>query len=216
MTTFSQTLWSEIAPIRKAIDDLPFVRQLADGSLARERFDYYMGQDALYLADYARALAACAAQSTTSDDLVFWAGAARDCIIVERQLHDSHVDHTRLERSATCTAYVSYLNALAAGGSYPVLAAGLLPCFWIYEDVGNDLLAAAGDLEKHPYGDWIATYADEQFAEDTRAARAIVDRLAEENSESVRARMLEAFRHASRFEWMFWDAPDRMETWPIG
>lgn len=63
--TFSDDLWQAIAPIREAIDALPLVIGLRDGSLDTERFGYYMTQDALYLADYGRALAACAAQSPT-------------------------------------------------------------------------------------------------------------------------------------------------------
>lgn len=215
--TFSNILWADIAQIRGAIDELPFVRELAAGTLERDRFDYYMAQDALYLFDYGRALAACASQSDTSDDLVFWATAARESIIVERALHESHVaDLTAASPAPTCTAYTSYLRSLASGGCYPVLAAGLLPCFWIYKDVGDRLLEAAGDLTGHPYADWVSTYADEEFAESTRQAIAIIDRIAEENSEQVRTRMREAFRHASQFEWMFWDAAHRMESWPIG
>ncbi|WP_168583148.1 TenA family protein [Gephyromycinifex aptenodytis] len=215
--TFSDNLWADIAQIRAAIDDLPFVRELAAGTLERDRFDYYMAQDALYLFDYGRALAACASQSNCSDDLVFWATAARESIIVERALHESHVgDLSAASPSPTCTAYTSYLRSLATSGCYPVLAAGVLPCFWIYKDVGDRLLETAGDLSDHPYADWISTYADEEFAASTRTAIAIIDRLAQENSEQVRTRMREAFRQASQFEWMFWDAAHRMQAWPVG
>ena len=50
--TFSDDLWQAIAPIREAIDALPLLTGLRDGSLDTERFGYYMTQDALYLADY--------------------------------------------------------------------------------------------------------------------------------------------------------------------
>ena len=55
--SFTEDLWRRIEPIRAAIDELPFIRALADGSLPRERFEYYLGQDALCLGQYARALA---------------------------------------------------------------------------------------------------------------------------------------------------------------
>ncbi|GMA38189.1 TenA family protein [Mobilicoccus caccae] len=216
MTSFTQTAWTHIEGIRAGIDALPFVTELADGTLDRARFDHYMAQDALYLFEYGRTLAACATQSSTSDDLIFWAAAARETIVVERVLHEAHVgDMTATEPSPTCVAYTGFLSSLVAGGCYPVLAAGVLPCFWIYKDVGDRLLEAAGDLEQHAYGDWIATYADEDFAESTRQAIAIVDRLADESSPQVRERMLAAFGRAAQFEWMFWDAAHRRETWPI-
>lgn len=213
---FSEHAWQTIAAVRSGIEDLPFVRDLAGGTLDRAKFDYYMTQDALYLAEYARALAACAAQSTTGEDLVFWAESARDCIVVERALHDSHVgDVSDREASPTCVAYTGHLHSLVSAGCYPALAAGVLPCFWIYEDVGRALVASAGDLSVHPYGDWIATYVDESFAQATRTAIGTVDRLAAGSSAEVRQRMLTAFERAARFEYLFWDAAERLESWPI-
>lgn len=216
--TFSDDLWARIEPIRTAIDELPFVMGLRDGTLDSEKFAYYMAQDALYLADYGRALAACAAQTLDPDELVFWAQASRETIVVERELHASHVQlgvGELGEPSPTCTGYTSYLMNLASQGCYPVLAAGVLPCFWIYDDVGTRMKDALGDLSQHPYGDWIGAYGDPEFAASARTAREIVDTLAAAATDGVRERMATAFVTASRYEWMFWDAAWRQETWPV-
>lgn len=218
--TFTDDAWTATADIRARIEALPFLAQLRDGSLDAETFGFYMTQDALYLAGYARALAAAGAQSGSSEELVFFAEAARDCIVVERELHDSRVtDSQGAAMSPTCAAYTSYLLSLAADGSYPVLVAGVLPCFWIYEDVGTRLKAevsAAGGLEAHPYGDWIDTYGDPDFAEQTRRAKEIADAAARRSGDDVRARMLAAFTRACQYEWMFWESAQRHEAWPVG
>ncbi len=216
-TTFSTGLWQRIEPIRAAIDALPFLTSLEDGTLDRERFRYYMGQDARYLFSYGKALAAAAAQADTSEDVLFWATAARTTFVVERELHAAHVDELDgVEASPTCLGYTTYLQALAGDGSYPVLAAGILPCFWIYQDVGDNVLRRLGDkLTGHPYQDWISAYADPEFAQATAGAIGIVDRLAAQAGAQVRDRMTRAFVTASRYEWMFWDAAHRMEAWPI-
>ena len=214
--TFTEHAWESTSEIRKAIDNHPFVVGLGDGTLDADRFGYYMAQDVLYLADYARSLALCGSQASGADEVLFWATCAVGAISVERELHAGFVeDFTTIPRSPTCTAYTSYLSALGGTGSYPVLCAGLLPCFWIYLDVGSRLLTHAGDLAKHPYGSWIATYADPAFAESTRRAREIVDRTAERVSDAEQARMLDAFLTCSRYEWMFWDAAWRVEAWPV-
>jgi thiaminase len=96
-----------------------------------------------------------------------------------------------------------------------VLVAGVLPCFWIYDDVGRRLRERVGDLTGHPYGDWIATYGDPAFAASTRAARAVLDRVAEGQGAGTLDRMREAFTTAARYEWMFWDAAWRGESWPV-
>jgi thiaminase (transcriptional activator TenA) len=208
--SFANEAWTATADIRKAIDELPFLTELFDGSLSGERFTYYLAQDAHYLADYARALASTAAKAPTADEVAFFAKAAHESIVVERQLHETHVEHIEQWRpSPTCRAYTSYLLSL---DDYAVQVAAVLPCFWIYQDVGARLHAEAGDLTKHPYGDWIGTYGDPAFAEATEQARAIADRAA---TPDVLDRMHEAFATASRYEWMFWDAAYRLEDWPV-
>ena len=56
MTQFSEAAWQRTARLRQAIDELPFNTELAAGKLSRERFQGYIIQDALYLAQYARIL----------------------------------------------------------------------------------------------------------------------------------------------------------------
>ena len=214
--SFSQDAWEAVAPIRKAIGGLPFLTGMEDGTLRRESFDYYMAQDAHYLVDYGRVLAAAASQTSDTGELVFWARSAYTAVTVERELHAAHVaDFAAIPRSPTCTAYTSYLFSLAAAGCYPALAAGILPCFWIYEDVGSRLKDRVGDLPGHPYADWISTYGDPEFAAATEQARQIVDRLAGQADPGTVERMHEAFATASRYEWMFWDAAWRQESWPL-
>lgn len=213
---FSTEAWERTAPVRAAIDALPFLRRLEDGTLPRETFTHYLAQDAHYLAEYARALAACATTAPTTEDLAFWSTAASGTVLVERQLHETHVaDITAVEPSPTCTAYTSFLLALAATGSHHRLAAGVLPCFWIYQDVGSRLRDRVGDLAGHPYEDWIGTYGDPAFAESTATATAIVDRLAAGADPETVAQMHAAFARSAQYEWMFWDAADRHEQWPV-
>lgn len=211
---FSHMAWAATTQIRAAIDTHPFLKCLRDGSLPVSTFRDYLTQDAHYLLAYSRALAMCAAQATHTDEISFWASSARDAIIVERTLHEGRVlDLDAAPPSPTCTAYTSFLLSTAVRGSYPVLAAALLPCFWIYEDVGRRLKDSV-DLPGHPYADWISTYGDPQFALAVERVKQIVDQLASTSAEAVRAEMHGAFLMAARYEWMFWDSAWRSETWP--
>ncbi|WP_262927687.1 hypothetical protein [Microbacterium sp. NIBRBAC000506063] len=81
--------WEGIAGIRTDIDALPFIRGLADGTLAEEPFRFYLAQDALYLRDYARVLAAAARLAPTSAEQAFWAQSAHGAIAGELELHAS-------------------------------------------------------------------------------------------------------------------------------
>src|SRR5690606_12996815 len=65
--TFTDEAWERAAAIRAAVDELPFLRELEAGTLPREVFTGYLAQDALYLAEYGRSLAACAVQAPRPD-----------------------------------------------------------------------------------------------------------------------------------------------------
>ena len=89
--SFSESVWAETGPILQAIHGLPFLAELSDGSLGAERFRFYMMQDALYLEDYAKALASIAVQAHDGDTAVHFAGYAQNALMVERTLHEGQV-----------------------------------------------------------------------------------------------------------------------------
>ena len=219
--TFAQEAWQRIAPLYGAILDLPFNRELAAGTLSRERFTFYLLQDAHYLTYFARALAVTAARAPDSDALIQFAGSAREAVVVERALHEgffrqydiSAAEAAAAEPSPACAHYTHYLLATAYNAPYEVSVAALLPCFWIYWEVGKHLHETAA--ANNPYQAWIDTYADEAFAEGVKKVIVIGDQMAEAASPTVRDQMFRAFTRASQLEWMFWDSAYRLERWPV-
>lgn len=219
--TFTEAVWRRTAELRAAIDVLPFVRGLADGSLPADRFSYYLRQDAIYLGGYSRALARCSQLAAGSEQQQRWAASAHSALAVEAMLHRDWLAAAGLsvpddsEASPTTTGYLDHLSAVAGGGEYAELVAAVLPCFWVYADVGSRLQAAVAGRGGHPYRKWIDTYADEEFAAATAWAIGETDRCAAEAGPPLRARMAAAFERSVRYEWMFWDAAWRQERWPI-
>lgn len=218
---FSQEAWQRTVWLRQAIHDLPFNTELAAGTLSRERFQTYIIQDALYLGQYSRALALAAARAPEPAGLQAFAQSALGAVSVERALHERYladfgVDPAALagaEPSPDCLAYTSFLMAAAHGEPWEVLVAALLPCFWIYWDVGRSIAeTAAAD---NPYRAWIDTYADERFGEAVRTVIALCDHAAAATTAAMRGRMLAAFVRSSQYEWLFWDGAYRQRGWPV-
>jgi hydroxymethylpyrimidine kinase/phosphomethylpyrimidine kinase/thiamine-phosphate diphosphorylase len=217
--------WQRIAGIRRGIDELPFIRALADGSLEREPFLFYLAQDALYLRDYARVLAEAARLAPTSAEQAFWANSAHGAIVGELELHASWLTPSQgvsgatfaAEPTDTTTAYLDHLRSVAFGGDHRVLVAALLPCFWLYTDLGQRLHAGEfGDHARdprHPYACWLETYADPAFTEATRQAINVVTGAAATADAETRQRMLRAFEVSSAHELAFFAAP--MERHPV-
>lgn len=208
---FSGMLWADIEGIRRAIFDLPFIEALGDGSLERHQFAYYLAQDALYLSAYSRALARASALAGSDTEQRFWATAAHYCLDVEAELHRNWLGTEPVPPVGPVTkSYVDHLLAVSAQGSYAVLVAALLPCYWLYADVGSRLhseFLARTTGTAHPYAAWLETYADEDFAAATREAICITDAAARAGSAAERAAMRTAFAQSSQYELDFFDAP---------
>jgi thiaminase (transcriptional activator TenA) len=218
--SLSSELWSGITGIYAAILAHPFVTGLADGSLPRESFEFYVIQDALYLRKYARALAAVASRAPVTGETEMFARHAAGIVAVELSLHetllaDLDIDPRAADVAAeapTTLAYTSYLLA-ACGGSYGDGVGAVLPCYWIYWEVGKHLLERGSPDPR--YQRWIDTYAGEEFGADVREVIAVTDRLGLETGVDERARMHRHFKATSRYEWMFWDMGFRREAWPV-
>lgn len=223
MTRFTDHLWESVADTRAAIDDLEFLRRLGDGTLSLTDFAFYLEQDALYLAGYSKALSLVASKSPDPATAAFWANSAHTAAVVETGLHGGILSSIEpsgepIEHSPTCLGYVSFLTATAATEPYPVAAAGLLPCFWIYADTGARLATEAAEVlardAEHPYAQWVATYDGEEFQNSVRVARDLVDAAAEQATDAQREAMTRAFGLASTYELLFWDTALNRRPWP--
>jgi thiaminase/transcriptional activator TenA len=221
VTGFTAAMWEEIRPVYRAILDLPFNRELAAGTLSRERFTFYMVQDAHYLGAFARALATAAAKATTPETQTKLAKSAHDAIVVERSLHEGFFRDFGVTSEAfaatrpspTCAGYSDFLVATAYQHPFAVAIAALLPCFQIYYEVGKHLAAVAAT--PNPYQRWIDTYRDEAFGESVRQILAHTDEAFAGAAVPDRELMREAYLKAVRYEWMFWDSAYRLEAWPV-
>ena len=87
MPLFSERVWQHIAPLRAAIHALPFNTELAAGTLSQDRFQGYIIQDALYLAEYARVLAMAGARGPDAATMRTFAESALEAVAVEQILH---------------------------------------------------------------------------------------------------------------------------------
>jgi thiaminase/transcriptional activator TenA len=219
---FSREAWERNARSYETIRTMPFNMELSAGSLSEARFKHYITQDAHYLIGFGRALTLAAAKAPDPDRIVQFAKSAEGAIVVERALHGSFFAQYAITPQAfaatplspACHHYVSFLLSTAYAEPYEVLLGALLPCFWIYAEVGRDILARAAP--GNPYQAWIDTYAGEDFQTAVRTMIATTDEAAASASSMLHERMHAAFCRATQLEWIFWDSAYRLEQWPVG
>lgn len=203
----SELLWRSAEDVYSGILAHPFVRGLSDGSLRRDAFVRFVEQDYLYLQRYRSALAATAARARRAEDAELLASMAAEISSVELGLHEDvlremGVRAEEIEPSPTTIAYTSYLSSTACLGSFEESIAAILPCSWIYLEVGRTL--SEGPPSPDPlYRRWIDQYSSPEYREEVRRLIDAVDSIPA-GGDALDA-MRRAYRISAIYEYMFWD-----------
>ena len=211
----TERLWELTGQVWDDIMNLPFIRGLRAGTLPEEDFDFYLSQDAMYLNRYSRALATLSTLAPDADGQIGWAQSAAGCIAVEAELHRDWLakkgegDATRSPAapSPVTMAYTNFLVASTAVETYACGVAAVLPCFWLYAEIGQDLIA--DNHPEHLFKPWLDTYGDQDFLKEAEAAIQRVEQALEAAGEQERDRATEAYLNACIYEREFFDQADR-------
>lgn len=218
---WSTRLWTEIEPTFAAILDHPFLTGLSDGTLDTEVFAEYVAQDVHYLRDYARALAIVGAKAPTLAASAMFARHAAEVFDVELALHAALLPDLGLDPDAvgtvpvspTTRAYTSYLLATVYSGSFADGLAAILPCYWIYARVGAALVERGSPDRR--FQNWINSYGGDEFAATVAEVLELTDALGPTLTSADEAVARAHFVTTAQYEWMFFDAAYRRESWPV-
>jgi thiaminase (transcriptional activator TenA) len=212
-------LWAEAAGTYAAILKHPFLAGLTDGSLDPELFTHYVVQDAHYLRDFARTLIVVGSKAPTHAGVGMFARHAAGTAEVELALHESLLTELGIQNidampvAPTTLAYTSYLLATAYRGTFADGFAAVLPCYWIYAEVGAELVKRGSPDPR--YQRWIDTYADDEYQTIVAEVLALADNFGLTLCAADETRARAHFAITARYEWMFWDAAWRREVWPV-
>lgn len=215
---WSKKAWHAMLPVLERIVASPFIQELMSGKLDKEKFAFYIQQDALYLADYGKVLTGIASKLENPAHTASFIGFANDSIAVEKALHETFIHQIeakdRIQASPSCLLYTSYLMRQFANAPIEVAVAAVLPCFWIYKEVGDYILTHQ-TKESNPYQSWIDTYGGEDFAKAVKTAISITDELAKACTEKQQQTMLDSFVICSKMEYLFWESAYKQEKWSV-
>jgi thiaminase/transcriptional activator TenA len=212
--TFTDQLWRDIAPIYRKTLEHPYLKGLADGTLPRSRFDYYLTQDSHYLRAFAQALNVIASKAPREDWAITLSKHSVEALEVERALHKTLLGNkqaTAVEVAPSNYAYTSHLLAIAHRGTFAEGLAAVLPCYWIYWEVGKELKRLGSKNED--YQRWIDQYADPAYGKTVQQVLDMMNTEAARITDAERSRAARHFVISSRYEYMFWDAAWREERW---
>jgi thiaminase (transcriptional activator TenA) len=209
-----------VSSIMKKIHKCPFNLELKNGSLPKDKFIFYLVQDAIYLADFSRALAMTAVKLDDKQQMKQLIGFAQAAMLAERECHLKYIQaHSSeqlllVEPSPACFMYTNYLLKMASTATVEEAVASLLPCFYVYHEVGKQMALFCHNPH-HPYLDWITIYSSKEFESSVQAAIGTVNQLGANGSSLIKDKMLNAFIRSTKLEFLFWDSAYRKEQWLV-
>ena len=205
--------WSDVAfmaslPIIERMKTLPFNVELMQGTLSNEVFKDYLQQDIIYLANYGNEISALVDIIPEKSIKELFSRISLDAIHNERTLHEMLVE--RFDVNGTVPAidvigkYMLHTRRFVEFGDVGLSLAALLPCFWVYSELGRYMLTECV-REDNPYFEWIETYASDFMDECVRMISKQCDDLAKTYSAERRAEMFRAFIKSVEFEEAFFE-----------
>jgi len=215
--TFTEAVFKSpiVQEILQNTIDHPFNRELGSGQLEKSKFQFYLKQDSLYLLDFSRALAITAGRLSQPDHVRAFLRFSEGALVAERSLHQHYFELYGIQvdaaQSPSCFAYTNFLLATSLQKAASVSCAALLPCFWVYREVGKAIFSRSAT--NNHFQKWIDTYAGDEFDQVVTKASKITNEIAENAGAEAREQMNEAFILSCRLEWMFWDSAYRLEDW---
>lgn len=209
----SYRLHDAAAPIWEACLKHPFVTGIGDGTLAVEKFRYFMLQDYLYLFDYARVFALGVVKARDPRLMRTFAANVDAILGGEMEIHRTYMARLGITEEQVFAvkpaldnlSYTNYMLSVASTGGPAEIVASILACSWSYAEIGQALAGIPGAAEHPFYGEWIRGYASDSYAATNQSLIELMDALAAGASGEQLARLTDIFVNCSRYELGFWD-----------
>jgi thiaminase/transcriptional activator TenA len=209
----SQQLYESAKEIWDSYYTHPFVAEMAQGTLAKDKFRYYMIQDYLYLLKYAKVFALGVAKSDDEELMRKFSQSVHSILNGEMSIHKNYMKRLGItpeevkqaKMSLANDSYTAYMLQVAYEKGPLAILVAILSCAWSYQCIGAHNAKVPGALEHPFYGEWVQGYTSKEYVEETEDLIAWVDKLGENISQEEREGLKRIFVQCSRYEYEFWD-----------
>lgn len=209
---FSKELYLSTKEIWDSYYEHPFVKEIGENSLEKERFKFYIIQDYLYLLEYAKLFALGVIKSKNESDMKKFAKLTDGILNSEMGIHRVYMkklgiteeDISKIKPTLDNISYTSYMLSVSHCGDIKEIAVAALSCMWSYKMIGDKLKELYG-AEQDFYGDWIKTYSSSTYEELTNWNIELVEKYCANISEEEKEHLKTIFINCSIYEYKFWD-----------
>jgi thiaminase/transcriptional activator TenA len=168
---FTEELYESIKEKWDEMADVPFVAEMANGSLSTEKFKYYMLQDYAYLKEYIKILEMMYGMTDNAEFKSFF-----DQLIqaIRDEIDNVHIQNMRdlgitedeiknVKRAKAAVDYNEYVKGNLLRGGIAYGATSLLQCSWLYAYIGKKMTEEKKVDPASPYAGWFAVYAGAEY-----------------------------------------------------
>ena len=206
--SWSREVWKKSARIYDSILGLDFLNELSKGTLSNHAFARYIAQDEIYLKNYYKQMYMLADLMEDEQDRNLFLSFAQSGMEGEKALHDMLIEKygidTDVKPSMVTASYNAHICEGIATGNPCVALASVLPCMWIYNQVGLHILNHS-KLEGNPYKEWILEYGQEELTTGVNKVLKMIDVWAAKADKETREMMDHYYLKAALYEYAFWD-----------
>lgn len=210
----TERLLAAAKDIWAAYNEHPFVLGIQDGTLAREKFKYYIIQDYLYLEEYAKVFAIGIAKAKSLDTMRLFSRQVNFLTEGEMDIHRGYMgtftvsqeELTATPRALDNLSYTSYMLRVAYEEGEAEILAAILSCAYSYEVIAKTILKNNPSASEHPfYGNWVKGYAGPEFCDGNVVLLDTLNHLTSRYTEEQLRHLTDIFLACSRYELAFWE-----------
>jgi thiaminase/transcriptional activator TenA len=192
----------------------PFVKGIADGTLDREKFRYYIIQDYLYLIEYTKVFGIGIAKAKSAEVTKLFASYVHLLTEGEMDIHRGYMgifgvtekELADTPRALDNLSYTSYMLRIAYEEGEAEVLAAILSCAYSYEMIARNIVRNNPASVDHKfYGDWIKGYASDEYSKENAVLFEILEKLTEHYTDEQKRHIVDIYVACSRYELAFWD-----------
>lgn len=192
--------WAVAAPVFERIKAHPFIQGMIDGSLPMELFERYLAQDRIYLENYTVEMNAMVAMLPDGPAREMFRLFARDSMDAELALNEKLSSSAAAPALPLTSGYMAHTRKLIDAGDRSLSIASLLPCMWLYNELGKYMMEEMKGGDANPYREWISLYSSPLMEQGVPVMQALANELAEAESAVRKAEMRYVFCQSCRYE----------------
>ncbi|KMT22027.1 thiaminase II [Clostridium cylindrosporum] len=217
---FTDYLFEEVNEIWNGYLEHPFVKEIGEGILNREKFKNYLIQDYLYLKEYIKVYAIGITKANGLKEMKFFYEAIEGIIEDEAAVHIKYLkdfgiskeEAERYDIEIPNLSYTSYMQSVALKGNIKEIAMAVMPCTWSYNYIGKKLYEKyKNNLDNNFYKPWIESYESEGYTEFTNKWIDYINEICKDVSGEEKKNLLDIFIKSSIYEMDFWNMAYKKE-----